>query len=172
MTSHNLAHEDAKMGLDHNPAVENGGHHDAKMGYNPAVENGGPNDADNLLSAMGYKSELVRSRSTLQVAFMSFVLAAVSLWSGHDFVLSYRWRRSSGYHLGVARGISHHHVRRGVSRRDYKCLSNGWRRLLPNFHDNSTGFSENRLLDLRLVFRRGVISRLLSRCSLLLHCFW
>ncbi|KAI8932758.1 hypothetical protein NX059_010248 [Plenodomus lindquistii] len=35
------------------------------------------NDADDLLAAMGYKSELVRSRSTLQVAFMSFVLAAV-----------------------------------------------------------------------------------------------
>jgi amino acid permease len=34
-------------------------------------------DADNLLAAMGYKSELVRSRSTLQVAFMSFVLASV-----------------------------------------------------------------------------------------------
>ncbi|KAH9870227.1 hypothetical protein J1614_007150 [Plenodomus biglobosus] len=35
------------------------------------------NDADDLLAAMGYKSELVRSRSTLQVAFMSFVLASV-----------------------------------------------------------------------------------------------
>jgi hypothetical protein len=38
---------------------------------------GVPNDADNLLQAMGYKSELVRSRSTFQVAFMSFVLASV-----------------------------------------------------------------------------------------------
>jgi amino acid transporter len=37
----------------------------------------GPNDADDLLQAMGYKSELVRSRSTFQVAFMSFVLASV-----------------------------------------------------------------------------------------------
>ena len=36
-----------------------------------------PADADNLLAAMGYKAELVRSRSTLQVAFMSFVLASV-----------------------------------------------------------------------------------------------
>lgn len=34
-------------------------------------------DADELLAAMGYKSELVRSRSTLQVAFMSFVLASI-----------------------------------------------------------------------------------------------
>lgn len=36
-----------------------------------------PNDADDLLQAMGYKAELVRSRSTFQVAFMSFVLASV-----------------------------------------------------------------------------------------------
>lgn len=35
------------------------------------------NAADEVLAAMGYKSELVRSRSTLQVAFMSFVLASV-----------------------------------------------------------------------------------------------
>ncbi|KAG9234910.1 amino acid/polyamine transporter I [Amylocarpus encephaloides] len=33
--------------------------------------------ADNLLSSMGYQAELVRSRSTLQVAFMSFVLASI-----------------------------------------------------------------------------------------------
>ncbi|KAL3424198.1 amino acid permease [Phlyctema vagabunda] len=33
--------------------------------------------ADNLLEAMGYQAELVRSRSTLQVAFMSFVLASI-----------------------------------------------------------------------------------------------
>ena len=40
-------------------------------------ENGGHNSADDLLEAMGYKSELLRSRSTLQVAFMSFVLASI-----------------------------------------------------------------------------------------------
>ena len=34
-------------------------------------------DADNLLEAMGYKSELVRTRSTWHVAFMSFVLASI-----------------------------------------------------------------------------------------------
>jgi amino acid permease len=34
-------------------------------------------DSDDILAAMGYKSELVRSRSTLQVAFMSFVLASI-----------------------------------------------------------------------------------------------
>lgn len=33
--------------------------------------------ADDILDVLGYQSELTRSRSTLQVAFMSFVLAAV-----------------------------------------------------------------------------------------------
>ena len=33
--------------------------------------------ADDLLNVLGYASELTRSRSTLQVAFMSFVLASV-----------------------------------------------------------------------------------------------
>ena len=33
--------------------------------------------ADHMLEAMGYESELVRNRSTLQVAFMSFVLASI-----------------------------------------------------------------------------------------------
>ncbi|KAF1844195.1 amino acid transporter [Cucurbitaria berberidis CBS 394.84] len=52
---------------------------EAKLGLanNPLAEQGSHNDADDLLAAMGYKSELVRSRSTLQVAFMSFVLASV-----------------------------------------------------------------------------------------------
>lgn len=35
------------------------------------------NDADDLLAVLGYQSELTRSRSTWQVAFMSFVLASV-----------------------------------------------------------------------------------------------
>lgn len=34
-------------------------------------------DADRALEALGYKPELARSRSTLQVAFMSFVMAAI-----------------------------------------------------------------------------------------------
>jgi amino acid permease len=34
-------------------------------------------NADDLLNVLGYQSELVRSRSTFQVAFMSFVLASV-----------------------------------------------------------------------------------------------
>lgn len=33
--------------------------------------------ADEHLQALGYKPELARSRSTLQVAFMSFVLASI-----------------------------------------------------------------------------------------------
>lgn len=46
------------------------------LGKAPSSE-GALNDSDDLLAAMGYKSELVRSRSTLQVAFMSFVLASI-----------------------------------------------------------------------------------------------
>jgi amino acid transporter len=41
------------------------------------LENGDENSADELLEAMGYQSELSRNRSTLQVAFMSFVLASI-----------------------------------------------------------------------------------------------
>ena len=41
------------------------------------LENAETSSADALLEAMGYQPELVRSRSTLQVAFMSFVLAAI-----------------------------------------------------------------------------------------------
>lgn len=36
-----------------------------------------PAEADDLLNVLGYQSELTRSRSTWQVAFMSFVLASV-----------------------------------------------------------------------------------------------
>jgi hypothetical protein len=46
------------------------------LGKAPSSE-GALNDSDDILAAMGYKSELVRSRSTLQVAFMSFVLASI-----------------------------------------------------------------------------------------------
>ena len=41
------------------------------------AEEGGRTSADDMLEAMGYKAELLRSRSTLQVAFMSFVLASI-----------------------------------------------------------------------------------------------
>ncbi|PFH61592.1 hypothetical protein XA68_16942 [Ophiocordyceps unilateralis] len=43
----------------------------------PRPSTTGDVDADQLLENLGYKSELVRSRSTLHVAFMSFVLAAI-----------------------------------------------------------------------------------------------
>jgi amino acid permease len=36
-----------------------------------------PEAADQLLETMGYKPELIRNRSTFQVAFMSFVLASI-----------------------------------------------------------------------------------------------
>jgi amino acid transporter len=41
------------------------------------VDGGSAPAADDLLNVLGYQSELTRSRSTLQVAFMSFVLASV-----------------------------------------------------------------------------------------------
>lgn len=47
------------------------------MHHPPGVENGEESAADHLLEAMGYQPELSRNRSTLQVAFMSFVLASI-----------------------------------------------------------------------------------------------
>ncbi|KAL8935035.1 MAG: hypothetical protein Q9211_004917 [Gyalolechia sp. 1 TL-2023] len=47
------------------------------LGAKQLGENGGRNSADDLLEAMGYQAQLLRSRSTLQVAFMSFVLASI-----------------------------------------------------------------------------------------------
>lgn len=41
------------------------------------VQGGRRASADDMLAVLGYASELTRSRSTLQVAFMSFVLASV-----------------------------------------------------------------------------------------------
>jgi len=61
-------------------AVENDLHRRGstrKVDNDKFTEAGSRNSADELLEAMGYKAELVRSRSTLQVAFMSFVLASV-----------------------------------------------------------------------------------------------
>ncbi|KAF2651712.1 amino acid transporter [Lophiostoma macrostomum CBS 122681] len=48
-----------------------------KLSAKDVGDDGGVNAADDLLAAMGYKAEMVRSRSTLQVAFMSFVLASI-----------------------------------------------------------------------------------------------
>lgn len=41
--------------------------------YTPGLRD----DADETLESLGYKPELQRNRSTLQVAFMSFVLASI-----------------------------------------------------------------------------------------------
>ncbi|KAL5328399.1 hypothetical protein ACEPPN_001898 [Leptodophora sp. 'Broadleaf-Isolate-01'] len=57
-------------GIHHRPATR-------EKARNASVELGTDNSADDLLEAMGYASELVRNRSTLQVAFMSFVLASI-----------------------------------------------------------------------------------------------
>jgi amino acid transporter len=43
----------------------------------PNIEEGKQTSANGVLEALGYEPELVRNRSTLQVAFMSFVLAAI-----------------------------------------------------------------------------------------------
>ncbi|KAJ5385164.1 hypothetical protein N7517_003075 [Penicillium concentricum] len=43
----------------------------------PGIEEGKQYSANGALEALGYEPELVRNRSTLQVAFMSFVLAAI-----------------------------------------------------------------------------------------------
>ncbi|PHH77555.1 hypothetical protein CDD80_487 [Ophiocordyceps camponoti-rufipedis] len=62
------------------PASSKLGHVDSKQQFEgppPRPSTTGDVDADQLLQNLGYKSELVRSRSTLHVAFMSFVLAAI-----------------------------------------------------------------------------------------------
>ena len=60
----------------HRPSVAKERHF--SLGAKPLGENnGGHNSADDMLEIMGYKAELLRSRSTLQVAFMSFVLASI-----------------------------------------------------------------------------------------------
>merc|ERR1711939_386938 len=48
-----------------------------KEGRHSIASGAEPGTADDLLNVLGYQSELVRSRSTYQVTFMSFVLASV-----------------------------------------------------------------------------------------------
>ncbi|KAJ9641679.1 hypothetical protein H2204_002741 [Knufia peltigerae] len=68
--THELAHRDNGV-LRGDGAVENKEHrHSVAAGP-------GEEQADELLNILGYQAELVRSRSTFQVAFMSFVLASV-----------------------------------------------------------------------------------------------
>lgn len=61
---------------DHGRRRSTGKERKFSLGGHPQ-EDGGVVAADELLEAMGYKTELVRNRSTLQVAFMSFVLASI-----------------------------------------------------------------------------------------------
>ncbi|RDW69903.1 hypothetical protein BP5796_08300 [Coleophoma crateriformis] len=49
----------------------------AKKGFFRKDDDSDGHSADHSLEAMGYQAELIRSRSTLQVAFMSFVLASI-----------------------------------------------------------------------------------------------
>ncbi|KAJ6079703.1 hypothetical protein N7467_009456 [Penicillium canescens] len=52
----------------------------------PKIEEGKQTSANGVLEALGYEPELVRNRSTLQVAFMSFVLAAIPYGLATTFV--------------------------------------------------------------------------------------
>lgn len=69
-----VAQSDAHF-ADHDHRRSTGKDRKLSLGGRASVEGHGA--ADELLEAMGYKSELVRNRSTLQVAFMSFVLASI-----------------------------------------------------------------------------------------------
>lgn len=78
MSDYRYATQSDAYAADHGHVLRNGGvDAEAKLATTYSGEDATRNDPDNLLAAMGYKSELVRSRSTLQVAFMSFVLASV-----------------------------------------------------------------------------------------------
>ncbi|KAK7733026.1 hypothetical protein SLS53_008355 [Cytospora paraplurivora] len=59
-----LGEQEAKMGLSHKDSIDT-------PASNEVVS------ADQLLESLGYAPEMARNRSTLQVAFMSFVLAAI-----------------------------------------------------------------------------------------------
>ncbi|KAJ5435884.1 hypothetical protein N7445_006769 [Penicillium cf. griseofulvum] len=52
----------------------------------PTIEEGKQTSANGVLEALGYEPELVRNRSTLQIAFMSFVLAAIPYGLATTFV--------------------------------------------------------------------------------------
>ena len=73
MATHHAAGADKALFTDN----DDGGRRPSKKFNKEQVTLETPGEADDLLEAMGYQSELVRSRSTLQVAFMSFVLASI-----------------------------------------------------------------------------------------------
>ncbi|OQE08339.1 hypothetical protein PENVUL_c010G08695 [Penicillium vulpinum] len=51
-----------------------------------SIEEGKQSSANGVLEALGYEPELIRNRSTLQVAFMSFVLAAIPYGLATTFI--------------------------------------------------------------------------------------
>ena len=63
------------MSFDHRRASKKEVGFGADLANSPSP--GGPNSAEDHLAELGYESELTRSRSTWQVAFMSCVLASV-----------------------------------------------------------------------------------------------
>jgi amino acid transporter len=52
----------------------------------PSIEEGKQISANGVLEALGYEPELIRNRSTLQIAFMSFVLAAIPYGLATTFI--------------------------------------------------------------------------------------
>jgi amino acid transporter len=80
-----MSHAQFDYASPQNPHHGNGGLMDGNGAYDSKKESrasfaGSATEhanADELLNVLGYQSELVRSRSTFQVAFMSFVLASV-----------------------------------------------------------------------------------------------
>lgn len=53
------------------------GHHQGHVRHSDDTTTGDAAAPDAMLQALGYAPELVRNRSTFQVAFMSFVLASI-----------------------------------------------------------------------------------------------
>jgi len=100
-------------------------------------------DADDLLAALGYKPELKRTRSTLYVAFMSFVLASVPyglattlyypLQNGGPVVVVWGWVLVSLIVLCVAASLgeitSVFPTAGGVYYQTFMLAPSSWRRL-------------------------------------------
>lgn len=68
--THEFAHRD-------NSVLRGNSANESKEHRHSVAAGPGDEQADELLNILGYQAELVRSRSTFQVAFMSFVLASV-----------------------------------------------------------------------------------------------
>merc|ERR1711939_745413 len=77
-----------------------------KEGRHSIASGAEPGTADDLLNVLGYQSELVRSRSTLQV--LRSRLSTV--WIGNHSAVSHCWRRTCRRRLGLVCCLRHHHV--------------------------------------------------------------